>query len=277
MLEYTVTDLGVDASRRITVPHGSNSQRVGYSICPAAYRFSRIDGVPERPTSDLLRGTALHAGLAAALLATMKNASREEALIAGNAAIDAHLREQFKRYEKLGVLWLPTRKNGPLADQGSVGEDARDALPLVFDLLLERYRILTVEHGFLIHLPACDPMAAFADFAGVDRQTGEVAVLDAKTGLAMRSLSDIHEDDALIAYSAGMNAVLHELPARIGYVCVVYGGGQKTRTIRVDFVRDVDGAIGIPYDPERLRRVATHQRALAAAKAAKLFLPMQST
>jgi len=276
-MQYTVTDLGMDASRSVIVPHGSNSQRVGYTICPAAFRYGRIEKYAEVPTSDQIRGTGLHAGLAATLMSLLQEASREDALQAGYAALRGHLKEQFAKASKHGILWLPRFKDGPTADPGSLEEDVRDSLPLLLDTILERFTILTVEHGFLVHFEDCDPVAAFADIVGIDKLTGELVVLDVKTGLKMKSLSDLIEDDAQIIYAAGTESVMGERPARLGYACVVFGGGKKGRTIRVGFVVDDEGKIGIPYEPERLRRVATHQRALAAAKAHKLYLPMQTT
>lgn len=276
MHSYTVTDLGIDADRSVRQPHGSNSQRVSYEICPAQYGFARIEKMPGAPTSDMLRGTVLHDGIAGALIATIAGKERDIALAEGRVAIKKAVAREIEATKEHGVLWMPHFTDGPRATWLTIESDATDALPLLYDVLLARFVPLSVEHGFLVTFPDLEPTAAFGDFIGMDRENNEIVVVDTKTGAKKKSLSDLVSDDAMLLYGAGAEHALAERPQRLTYACVVFSHTKKEGfRIRVELLENDDGQLGIVYDPRRLKRVETHQRALAQAKEKELFLPLQ--
>lgn len=281
--------MGVSDERpNLPKPHLSNSQRVGYSICAAAYDFERNDKRPRYGSADATRGTITHAGIATTLLGIIRRDSQEAALKAGHQHIDELIGE-FKEELQTPPPWIvgyiasPRWKNGPPATVETLSIDCHDALDIAIPALLAVLTPVSIEHGFAIHWQPNEltrspyPSVGFTDLAAYINATNELAILDCKTGSSSKSLADLRKDDAVVMYAPPIEQAIDEEVRWLTYFNIVFGGANGQRTLKVKFIGEDQTTLpiaAIPYDPARMRRVATHQHVLQRMLERQEFAPI---
>lgn len=287
----TIGDYGMGLTEErpdVPTPHLSNSQRVGYSICPTAHHFERVEKQPGTRQSDSLRGTVTHGGLAAAFVAYIQGADRDACLAEGRKRIGEILQETLGNMIK-PPRWIkafhafPRYTDGPLATLQSIGEDALAALPVAFDAIVARFQPISVEHGFAIHwkptaeCPDPLPTVGFIDLLVMHRASGKVGVLDFKSGNKKKSLSDLISDDAVVLYAPAAETILRVEVEWLTYLNIVFSkSGVAVHHIGIEGAVEGLDFPALPYDPDRVRRAATHQHALQLQKERGIVLPMET-
>jgi putative RecB family exonuclease len=164
-------------------PALSPSRAGDFKQCPLLYRFRAIDRLPELPSRAQIRGTLVHAVLERLfdLPAAQRTPEAARALVAPQweelcAELPELVGQLFTGADDPALtLWLESA--GPLLDAYFTLEDPRRLEPEARELLVEA----ELESGLLLR--------GYVDRLDVAR-TGEIRVVDYKTGAAPREVAE---------------------------------------------------------------------------------------
>ncbi|MHB8462089.1 MAG: PD-(D/E)XK nuclease family protein [Vulcanimicrobiaceae bacterium] len=260
---------------RIGIPHLSASQINAFARCPQAYEFSRILRLQSADDTKMLRGSAVHDGIAAGLTAVMTDGDPDTFLPNALPAAMETLAKAFARItEKKSPLRISKRwKKGPLDTPESLGEDVYLILTTFTASILPRLIPTSVEPGYIAawNGNGALPFVGYADYIGMlklDDDTWQHVVLDWKIG--SKSLKALASDIALAFYGAAAACDTGRESEKIGYVTVTLLAPIKEK--KKNAIQSTTPRIGIkvlllPYEPERITRVAKHARDLTRSRA----------
>lgn len=248
----------------VNVEHLSGSQIKSLSRCGTAYYFERALKIPTAKGSSLIKGSAVHEGIAAGLL--WKRAQ----FAAGNTTLDAEtfyeiasaaalaLLKKELSPEKKGdpapvIAWDRRWQKGPLDNPETLERDVCNALHLFAKEQYPRWTPVRVESGYLIYWKDRDtlPLLGYTDLVFRDEVTGRLGILDWKTSTKIKTRNDLALDNALVGYAHGAQVELNEPIATLSYGCIVFNAPEKGSTdarVRIEI-------ISLPFHAPRLLRL----------------------
>jgi len=166
--------------RRPRRPALSPSRASDFKQCPLLYRFRAVDRLPEKASPAQVRGTVVHSVLERlfALPRAERVPDRAHELVAPSWAAVREERPELAELfadEQAAADWLAT--SGALIDRYFALEDPRRLEPEACELLVET----ELESGLLLR--------GYVDRLDV-APTGEIRVVDYKTGAAPREIGE---------------------------------------------------------------------------------------
>lgn len=266
-----VGETPVGADRPVVyIDHLSGSQIKSLSRCGTAYYFERGLKLPTAKSSSLIKGSAIHDGIAAGLVWKRAQFSAGNSTLDVDAFFDIALASAMATIKKeltpknegdppVAIVWDRRWQKGPLDNVETLEADVTKALHL---FAREQYPHLTpirVEAGYLLRWKdgGVLPVLGYTDLICLDERTGQYWVLDWKTSTKMKSIKDLALDNTLVGYAHGAQVELGVAISRLAYGCIVFNAPEKgtsTPKIRIEI-------IDIPFYAPRLVRLFSKAKA----------------
>jgi hypothetical protein len=237
----------------VTRDHLSGSQIKAISRCGTAYYFERALALPSAKNSSLVKGSAIHDGIAAGLQ------WKRDCLRAGNVKIDSAAFYQIAQASALKTIekelkpsvpglagstiaWDRRWQKGPLDTRETLTRDVEHALELFANEHYPQIHPLRVESGYFIFWrdDRTLPVLGYTDLVYKDPQTGVNGILDWKTSTKIKTQKDLTFDNALIGYAHGAQHEIGEPISEITYGCIVFNApekGSEDAKIRIEILK----------------------------------------